>query len=289
LTHSKENININKRLDLLRQLSLLQTATLAELHELATKLEECHYPPGAIIVQQGQAGRAFHIIENGLVLIWQNRADLQELIHECGPGEYIGETALLARGLHNVTVSAQTQVSTLALNATDFQHLLQPHFELKAEQERVQRNLALLEQMDSFNDLNISHLIQLARLAQRVFYPSHQVIINPTLEGQFFFIVESGQVEICAKEADQNKLVTRGRGQFFGDRDHLMDLPPGATVKTVSDSYLLRIRQDVNYTNILKNVSLRRLLQKQIRQFKQPTTTSATCACNASANSLSSF
>lgn len=259
---------INERLDLLHQLKLFQTASLASLTAIAQAARTQSYHTGELIIEQGQLGNAFYIIKSGRVVVWQKKSELEELVNEHGPGDYIGEAALLNYTVRNATCSALTAVMTLVWDEAEFRRLIQPYFELEANSERTQRNLSSLQQMSSFDDLNTTHLIQLARLAYPTEYKRGDIVIAAGQQGRYFFIVESGQFEILPAASSANVAAsTRIRGQFFGDITMLRDMPFSASVLTLSDGTLLRIEQDEHYRKVLKNPVLRRILLRLARSF----------------------
>lgn len=265
---SQISLEITERLDLLHRMKLFQTASLDSLTAIAQVAQTKRYQPGEIIIEQGQLGNAFFIIKSGRVVVWQKKSELEELVNEHGPGDYIGEVALLNHAVRNATCAALTEVEALVFDEATFRRLLQPYFEFEAESERFQRNLSSLQQMRSFNDLNTAHLALLARLAYTIEYKRGDVVIAGEEQGQYFFIVENGQFEIRPTTPTKNTIgLIRTRGQFFGDITTLQDMPFPSLVVTVSEGTLLCIKQNEHYRKALKNPALRRNLLRLVRSF----------------------
>jgi CRP-like cAMP-binding protein len=78
-------------------------------------------PAGFVLIEHGQPGSGMFIVTDGTVSI-----ELQRGAIERGPGEFVGELALLADGFTRVArVRAKTAVEGLAIGRMAFAELLQ--------------------------------------------------------------------------------------------------------------------------------------------------------------------
>jgi CRP-like cAMP-binding protein len=81
---------------------------------LARVMDELSFPAGATLVNQGDYGYEFMVIEEGTVDVVRDGA----LIDEMGPGDFFGEVAVLTvGGQRNATIVAATPVRVLTLTA----------------------------------------------------------------------------------------------------------------------------------------------------------------------------
>jgi CRP-like cAMP-binding protein len=106
--------------DRLRSLPLfagLPEASLARVREVATVFEA---PAGAVLVEVGQPGSGLFILEEGSVVVELPGGGEVEL----GPGEFVGEMALLTDDLHSARVRTRAGVRCLAISRRDFARLL---------------------------------------------------------------------------------------------------------------------------------------------------------------------
>jgi CRP-like cAMP-binding protein len=106
--------------DRLRSLPLfagLSEASLARVREVATAFEA---PAGAVLVEVGQPGSGLFILEEGSVVVELPGGGEVEL----GPGEFVGEMALLTDDLHSARVRTRAGVRCLAISRRDFAELL---------------------------------------------------------------------------------------------------------------------------------------------------------------------
>jgi serine phosphatase RsbU (regulator of sigma subunit) len=79
----------------LRNLSFLQGASPELLSSLAQVALQCDFQAGEIIMREGSTGRQFYVIIDGLVEVVKGTAPNEMRLAQRGPGEFIGEMALL--------------------------------------------------------------------------------------------------------------------------------------------------------------------------------------------------
>jgi CRP-like cAMP-binding protein len=94
-----------------------------EQHDLmlvAARMKEVHFEPGRVIAKQGDSGVGFHLIVEGQAEVSGEGVPK----HSMGAGGYFGEIGLIDGGVRSATVSAATDLTTLALVSWDFQPLL---------------------------------------------------------------------------------------------------------------------------------------------------------------------
>lgn len=101
---------------LLRAHPIFAPLSVATAETLARKLEEVRFEDGADVIRQGDAGRHFYLVAEGTL-----EASIDgTFIHEMGPGDGMGEIALLRDVPRTATVRANTDVVLLALERADF-------------------------------------------------------------------------------------------------------------------------------------------------------------------------
>ena len=99
--------------------SRLDDEGLRRVAELATELE---IPAGQMLVQAGDPGSGLFVILTGTAVV-EARGDT---IIEVGPGEFVGELALLVpKASRSARVRATSDVRCLAIFAGDFQELVE--------------------------------------------------------------------------------------------------------------------------------------------------------------------
>eukprot|EP00123_Amoebidium_parasiticum_P013631 comp22068_c2_seq1/m.32138 comp22068_c2_seq1/g.32138 ORF comp22068_c2_seq1/g.32138 comp22068_c2_seq1/m.32138 type:complete len:355 (-) comp22068_c2_seq1:787-1851(-) len=107
----------------LEKVPLLESLTKPERVKVADALESVEFDDEPI-VEQGDVGQNFYIIEDGKAIVTKDESD--EVLNELGPGDYFGEIALLTDQPRAATVTAVGQVKCLVLSKQAFIRLLGP-------------------------------------------------------------------------------------------------------------------------------------------------------------------
>jgi putative peptide zinc metalloprotease protein len=124
------------RADLLRRMPLFAELDAQQIQLIAAQLQEETYEPGAVIIRQGEIGETFYVIESGRVQVSVEQDGEEKVVAERGPGEYVGEIALLLKVPRTATVRALTPTRTLALHKDDFDRLVVKHLYVSRGLER---------------------------------------------------------------------------------------------------------------------------------------------------------
>ena len=103
-------------LDLLRGVSLLSMLPEATLERLARALERVDAAPGDIVIREGDTGDRFYVIESGTVEVTKEGRHVATL----GPGDFVGEIALLRDVPRVATVTATSDTVLQALDRATF-------------------------------------------------------------------------------------------------------------------------------------------------------------------------
>jgi CRP/FNR family transcriptional regulator, cyclic AMP receptor protein len=103
----------NTKHDLLRAVPLFSRCTRREIAELAGECDELSVPEGTQLTREGARGREFMVIVDGEARVTKNGRSVNRL----GPGDFLGEIALLADVPRTATVT--TEEPTLLLVLTD--------------------------------------------------------------------------------------------------------------------------------------------------------------------------
>jgi CRP-like cAMP-binding protein len=125
----------NTKVEALGKVPLLAGLSKRERAQLAKVAEELEIPAGRKIATEGTRGREFFAIVDGQVEVTRKGKRLATL----GPGDFVGEFALIIGGPRPATATAKTPLHVFVLTDRHFKDLLRsnPGVELK-----VMRSLA---------------------------------------------------------------------------------------------------------------------------------------------------
>jgi CRP-like cAMP-binding protein len=99
---------------------LFSSCSRAERKLIEHVAKEVEFPAGHVILDEGEVGMAFYVIERGRVAVLRKGRKSAEL----GPGQIFGEIALLDRLPRTAACKALTAVTLLELKQRDFDKVL---------------------------------------------------------------------------------------------------------------------------------------------------------------------
>ncbi|KAJ1619092.1 cyclic nucleotide-binding-like protein [Pavlovales sp. CCMP2436] len=126
----------------LEKVPLLASLTSNERQTVADALKPIHYKDGEVIIRQHEVGDTFYILEKGTVGCTN---ELKENIGSCKKGDYFGEIALLTNRPRAATVTAEGEVTALALDRRTFTRVLGPLTDV------LKRNMAVYNKFMAHN------------------------------------------------------------------------------------------------------------------------------------------
>lgn len=106
---------------ILREMDLFEPLNDFDLQDLALMMKLHSYPPGKIIIEEGERGTTFYVVLSGTVAVVRKDS---EVIAEIKSGGMFGEMSLLSGELTYPSVYSKTSCQLAALNAKDFKHVL---------------------------------------------------------------------------------------------------------------------------------------------------------------------
>jgi MFS family permease len=104
------------RLALLRSISLFRPLDQPALELLVHRLIPVEAPSGTVVIREGEPGDRFFAIEEGEAVVTVGGREIARL----GPGDHVGEIALLRDVPRTATVTSATDLRLLALEREDF-------------------------------------------------------------------------------------------------------------------------------------------------------------------------
>ncbi len=106
--------------DHLSRIGLLSGCSERDLERLARATDEVRLPTGAVLTRQGDIGREAFVIVDGTAEVERDGAVVARL----GPGDVVGELALLDGGPRSATVTATSDLDALVLTRPAFHAVL---------------------------------------------------------------------------------------------------------------------------------------------------------------------
>jgi cGMP-dependent protein kinase len=221
---SKQASDYTKRLS---EVKLLEGLTSRQRQRVADVLVPMHFKQGAKIINQGDDGEAFYIIDSGSVACVDRNGGTSDLI--LGPGQYFGELALLKDEKRKRDVVARADTQCLILGRSDFNLLLGG---LKLLMDR-NVGLRVLQTVEIFKTLSPGLRQELVESFRERIFKTGEMVIEENAVGDSFFVIREGKANVLKNGKTVSSLV---EGQFFGEGSLLDGSPRSATITAASKS-----------------------------------------------------
>jgi CRP/FNR family cyclic AMP-dependent transcriptional regulator len=108
------------KVELLRKVPLFSGCSKRELRKIAAIADEIDLREGKVLTRQGDPGRELFILLDGTVKVERYGRRVNTL----GPGDFLGEGALILRKPRNATITTTSPVRVLVITDNSFRRLL---------------------------------------------------------------------------------------------------------------------------------------------------------------------
>ena len=128
---------VKKPAALLAGVPLFAGMTERQLRAVAQSMKVVQFAPGKALITEGDTDARFYLIVEGSAKVSVNGRKKREL----GPGDYIGEMAVIDGGVRSATVTAETDVVTLSAARWNFEAVMKnnPSVALAILREMIRR------------------------------------------------------------------------------------------------------------------------------------------------------
>lgn len=231
----------------LAQVVMLAGASAAAHRELAAVATPVELTTGTALVQQGEPGDALYIIVAGrLDVLFELDSGEQQTLASLGPGDCVGEMALLTKDARSATVVARTPAVALRIAESEFAEVLARHPALRAHVLAVAalRLPSLrLAATGLFVGIDAAQLARFDHESNIVRVRGGEVLVRQGDAASDMFVVLHGSLEVLvAGRSGRTRLVdVLGPGASVGEMALLSDEPRSATVRALRDSELVRL------------------------------------------------
>jgi CRP-like cAMP-binding protein/tRNA A-37 threonylcarbamoyl transferase component Bud32 len=194
-------------------------------------------PAGNIIIQQGQVGDYFYVVEEGQISFSVDGNH----VGACSRGASFGELALLYNCPRAATCLANTDCRVWKVDQRTFRHMLANN---TANQQKDVHDV--LRKVPFLSELEDRNLVKISDALTNVSFPSGERIINKGDVGEVFYILRDGTVKVHDIGFGDSQYVDQilGPGDWFGERALLTGEPRVANVTATSACSTLCLSRD---------------------------------------------
>jgi CRP/FNR family transcriptional regulator, cyclic AMP receptor protein len=127
----------NVKIEALKAVPLFARCSKKELGEIAQITDEIDLPEGKVLTKEGASGREFFVLMEGSADVRRKRRKVGTL----GPGDFLGEIALVTKAPRTATVKTTSPVRALVVSEQNFRRLLahSPQVQIKVLEALAER------------------------------------------------------------------------------------------------------------------------------------------------------
>lgn len=225
----------------------------ATIDGLAASMERVDLSAGAVLVRQGDPAEALFVVLEGRLAstVGADDSPAEQALGTMGPGDVIGEVAVLTGTRRTATVRSATASTVAALSANDLWRLAADDPELidrlLATSVRRLRRGQFAAYLSSLLGPIATELLD--RIEPRIGWVTlhgGEILFRPGDPGDALYVVLAGRLRIIgAAEQEREPTIDEvGRGQPIGMTSVLTGHPRQATVVAIRDSELARIDRE---------------------------------------------
>ena len=268
------NLTFDKKKEIIDKIILFQDIKKEELPSLVQCLQSVSYEAGDLIIKQHDDGDRLFVLASGSAQVEiEDMAGNIKVVSYLTGNEFFGEIALFKDIPRTASVRATEECTLLYLKRKDFDNFLGLNPERKENIISALKNLRVIKAVPLFKglDTNIINLFA-SRMAQES-YKKGDDIIKQGEEGDKFYIVLEGQVNVHVERDDKkdHNVANLGRGEYFGEIALFKNIPRTATVTADDENTLVISLQKADFMKAintqtslesnLENVTHRRIVE----------------------------
>ncbi|XP_067360563.1 protein kinase, cAMP-dependent, regulatory, type II, alpha, B [Channa argus] len=244
VVHPKTDEQRRRLQDACRDILLFKNLEQEQFSEVLDAMFEVLVKPQEHIIDQGDDGDNFYIVEKGVYDIFVQKDNVSVCVGKYDNKGCFGELALMYNTPRAATIIAMQEGALWGLDRATFHRLIMKN---NAKKRRMYE--AFIECVPLLKSLELNERMKIVDvLGVRVFKDGERIIMQGE-KADCFYIVESGEVKIMIKsktKASQHnntevEVARCSRGQYFGELALVTNKPRAASVYSVGETKCLVI------------------------------------------------
>ncbi|XP_030063936.1 cAMP-dependent protein kinase type II-alpha regulatory subunit [Microcaecilia unicolor] len=238
VVHPKTDEQRCRLQDACKDILLFKNLDQEQLSQVLDAMFEHRVKPQEHVIDQGDDGDNFYVIERGLYDIYVTRDKQSHCVGRYDNRGSFGELALMYNTPRAATIIATTEGALWGLDRVTFRRII-----LKNNARKRKMYEIFIESVPILKSLDISERMKIVDVIGEKFYHDGERIIAQGDKADCFYIVESGEVKIMMKsktktgqESNLEVEIARCiRGQYFGELALVTNKPRAASAYSVGD------------------------------------------------------
>ncbi|XP_076447637.1 cAMP-dependent protein kinase type II regulatory subunit-like isoform X1 [Babylonia areolata] len=192
VVHPKSDIQRQRLADVVKNILLFRSLDQEQMQEVLDAMFEKAVQPGEHIIDQGDDGDNFYVIDSGTYDIFVDVDGKPKNVGNYDNAGFFGELALMYNMPRAATIIASSCGTIWALDRTTFRRIvLKTAFQKRKKYETLLESVPLLKSLDLYERMNVADALQ-----SKTFEDGEQIIKQGDA-AQMMYFVESGEVRIA--------------------------------------------------------------------------------------------
>ncbi|CAM4575572.1 cAMP-dependent protein kinase type II-alpha regulatory subunit [Lepidochelys kempii] len=221
-----------------KDILLFKNLDQEQLSQVLDAMFERKVKPQEHVIDQGDDGDNFYVVERGLYDIFVTRESQPRCVGRYDNHGSFGELALMYNTPRAATIVATTEGALWGLDRVTFRRII-----LKNNAKKRKTFELFIESVPLLKSLEVSERMKIVDVIGEKVYRDGERIISQGDKADSFYIVESGEVKILiksktmtSKDANQEVEIARcQKGQYFGELALVTNKPRAASAYAVGD------------------------------------------------------
>ncbi|XP_066474595.1 cAMP-dependent protein kinase type II-alpha regulatory subunit [Tiliqua scincoides] len=221
-----------------KDILLFKNLDQEQLSQVLDAMFERKVQPQEHVIDQGDDGDNFYVIERGLYDIFVARDGQTRCVGRYDNHGSFGELALMYNTPRAATIIATTEGALWGLDRVTFRRII-----LKNNAKKRKTYELFIESVPLLKSLEVSERMKIVDVIGEKTYRDGERIISQGDKADSFYIVESGEVKILiksktvtGKDANQEVEIARcQKGQYFGELALVTNKPRAASAYAVGE------------------------------------------------------
>ncbi|KAI8976196.1 cyclic nucleotide-binding-like protein [Pilobolus umbonatus] len=195
--------------------------------DVVDSMSEAIIEAGTSIIQQGDVGDYFYIVESGTFDCYITKDESEMKVTSYEEGGSFGELALMYNAPRAATIIATSDATVWALDRITFRTILMENTSRKRKMYE-----SFLEEVPLLKSLEPYERHKIADALESVYFSDGEEIILQGDVGDQFYLIEAGHASVhkTDENGERQEVNQLTRGSYFGELALLNDSPRAATV-----------------------------------------------------------
>ena len=225
--HAKTDDERRELKETIKNIFMFRSLDPNQISDLLDAMFSRHVDIGDVIIEQGDDGDNFYVIESGVYDIYVNDNNVGSYNNK---GQF-GELALMYNMPRAATIKATSPGRLWALDRQTFKRIVvKSAFEKRKSYEALLENMPIFKTLSPYQKMNVADALFSKR------YDNNEEIIKQGDVATCMYFVESGSVRVVrTQDGESKELKVCKKGDYFGELALLTKNPRAATVIASGD------------------------------------------------------